>query len=341
MSFEFKTFSVIVTGNLKPWLADTRNDQFYKNALADVESSYYTSQPLYELAFTKSLSPKRDYYLRLIDNEAIDYLNEVNKKMQTALSEDSKIYTIHVALQNSLPSKLNKIARTITDQGYAEIHYKPSSKPLKTDILLSDGSYIFEYLKHSFVRLYLEIQDRYKEFVKNDIYNIEDLYVKYFDEPEPEAAVIIEAQQVKVKSIQNFTQNKAEDVKFKQITSDFRPDSKGILDYKHIVKNPARFATFEESLFTHGYIDINYNYTNEHGKKNELAMIYHYLITKGYFNKRTFSPNKSIKDLDVRKFLDHRYATNVDKQFRNYIENREKIADFVESQFWLFNLPSS
>ena len=48
---------------------------------------------------------------------------------------------------------------------------------------------------------------------------------------------------------------------------------------------------------------------------------------------------KAIKDVDIRKFLDHRYQTNLDKQFRNYRQNAEALAEYIDSQYWLTSLP--
>ena len=126
---------------------------------------------------------------------------------------------------------------------------------------------------------------------------------------------------------------------FKALTNDFRDTSKGILSYEAIIKTPTRFASFEESLFQNGYIDENYKFVDKHGMKNEMAAIYHQLINKGYFHQHTFQPTKQIKDVDIRKFLDHRYQANLDKQFRTYRQNPEQLAEYIDSQYWLTKLP--
>ena len=109
---------------------------------------------------------------------------------------------------------------------------------------------------------------------------------------------------------------------------------------KKLLKNDIRFAAFEEKLFENGYIDSDYRFTDKHGYKNELAQIYHHLISKRYFHPILFPEKLPITNLQIRKFLDHRYSTNIDRQFRNYSEKPTVIADFIESHYWLSNLPS-
>ena len=135
MSFEFKVFNEIVTGSLRPWIAKDKSEQMYKSALADVQESYYTFQPLYQLEFTKSLSAKRDYYLRLADNEATDYLNFLKAKIDQSINDDARIYLVTSALQKVLPSKLNRISRLISEHNYSPDQYDPVLKRLSKDIL--------------------------------------------------------------------------------------------------------------------------------------------------------------------------------------------------------------
>lgn len=341
MSFEFKVFNEIAAGSLRPWLTQDKTEQSYKSSLADVQESYYTFQPLYQLEFTKSLSAKRVYYLRLADNEATEYLNFLKAKIDQSINDEARIYLVTSALQKVLPSKLNRISRLISENNYSPDQYDPALKRLSKDILLADASFVFHYLKHSFIRLFLEIQDSYKDFVEDETYSAEDLYLKYFNETEPEASIIVDAPQIKIDRPDSPISKDVVEAVFNPIQGDFRKESKGVFDYEDIVTNPMRFAQFEKLLFSHEYIDVEYNFTNKHGFKVELAMIYHHLINLRYFNERLFGPTRKISHLHIRKFLDRRYATNVDKQFRNLKDNPKQVADFVEKHYWLSNLPPS
>jgi hypothetical protein len=127
---------------------------------------------------------------------------------------------------------------------------------------------------------------------------------------------------------------------FTPLKHDIRDIAKGVLSFSTMIKNPERFAAFEEKLYDNKYIDVNYKFQDQHGMRNELAMIYYFLISKNYFHSRYFPGNKIISDLHIRKFLDHRYTTSIDKQFRSFKNKPDKIATFVENNSWLGRIPS-
>jgi hypothetical protein len=120
-----------------------------------------------------------------------------------------------------------------------------------------------------------------------------------------------------VRSLEVKSNLAEEEKEFQLQLCDFRPEAKGVLSYDTIIKNPKRFAEFEEHLFLYGFIDEEYNFTNKHGMKSEMAQKYHQMIKEGYFFPRDFKRFKDILPRDIRKFLDHRYLVNLDKQFRN------------------------
>jgi hypothetical protein len=133
----------------------------------------------------------------------------------------------------------------------------------------------------------------------------------------------------------NRIDSEIQDALFCSLNFDFRNEKKGVFSYKQMIKNSSRFAQLEEELFNNGYIAKNYQFSDNHGQKQYLAAYYHQLIRKGYFNNRIFPENISNTNLYIRKFLDHRYNTNVDKQFRNWDNNQNALVDFIEKDYWL------
>ena len=339
MSFEFKSFNNIVGDYLRPWIDSNISESKFEQDLTELPKIHYKQQPIFEVEFTRSLTAKRDYYIRIIDNECINYLNFFHHKMAISLNDDARSYLVDSALKKLLNSKLIKIQKQIQKHGYNSDYYTPGTSLFSSSNIKSDGSYIFDYLKHSFLRLFLEIQDSYEKFLSGRKFTADDLYQKYFNHAEPKEQIIIDAQPIKVYSAQHPNPSKKEERVFQPLMKDFRNEIKGVMDYGDIIKKPERFASFEEGLFVGEYINQDYNFTDKRGNKNELAMIYIHLINKGYFSVQNFAKNKQIKHSDIRKFLDHRYNTNVDKQFRNFMNQPELVANFIEKHFWLFNLP--
>jgi hypothetical protein len=126
---------------------------------------------------------------------------------------------------------------------------------------------------------------------------------------------------------------------FKPILDDNRPSKKGVLSFHDIIKNPLRFGSFEEKLFQNDYITNQYAYSGKQGYKNQMAIIYHLVIEKKYFKNFNDTDKKKISSRDIIKFLNHRYDLDVDKQFRFYKTKPIERANFIESTYWLHQLP--
>lgn len=128
-------------------------------------------------------------------------------------------------------------------------------------------------------------------------------------------------------------------IPFTPILDDNRPTKKGVVSFHDLVRNPQRFGSFEEKLFQNDFITSEYAYCGKQGYKNQLAIIYHLLIEKNYFNHFNDTNKNKITSRDIVKFLNHRYDVDVDKQFRSYKSKPEERAEFMESAYWLFQLP--
>jgi hypothetical protein len=126
---------------------------------------------------------------------------------------------------------------------------------------------------------------------------------------------------------------------FSPISDDIRPSKKGVSSFHDLVRNPLRFGSFEEKLFRNYFITNKYAYCGKQGYKNQLAIIYHLIIEKNYFKNFNDSKKKKISSREIVKFLNHRYDIDVDKQFRSYDTKPEERAKFIESTYWLFQLP--
>lgn len=338
MNNELSIFHKILFLELRPWSIKVFSEAKFVELTQQVKKEFYSFQPLYQVDFPKPLTARRKYYHALIDNEAIRYLNAFHQEMLAALNDDEKKYLVHTTLNKLLIQKLNETSAIINEYQYFFINVSRPSKSTGSPNI-GDDSYTLQFLKYQLIRIYLEIQYSYKDFVKGDSLSESDIQQLYFSEPPQDKSMITEApitihKQSEGKQVVHKTV-----MPFKALKVDFREPVKGIIDYKTIIKNDQRFAQFEEQLCSHGYIDENYSFVNKYGLREEMAMIYHLLISRNYFNPRKFNPNKPIQQLDIRKFLDHRYNASLDKQFRSYNKSANKIADFVSKHRWLDILP--
>jgi len=338
MNNELDLYHKILFLEMRPWANSGFSDAKFVELKLQLKNEFYAFQPLYQVDFPKPLTAKRKYYHSLIENEAIQYLNDFHQEMSAALNDQEKLYLVNKALTKLLAQKLNETSKVINEH---QFFFSNIAGPAKSTINpgISDDSYTIQFLKYQLIRLFLEIQESYAGFLKDDPISEADIHELYFSEPAPEKSLISKAVPVNTKLPEGkvIVQKKA--APFTVLKGDFREPAKGILDYKTIIKDDQRFAQFEEQLFSQGFINEHYCFTNKFGLKEEMAKIYHILIAKNYFNKRRFQPNKPILFHDIRKFLDHRYQASLDKQFRSYNKAGDKIADFIRKHRWLDILP--
>lgn len=329
------TIQNILFLELRPWLNRTTPEAKYKQLHEGLIKAHFSYQPMYEPVFPKPLTAKRKYYHALIENEVIEYLSDLNTEILAAQIINEKKYWVHTALTKVLSQKLRDISEIIESFNFSLSNL--TSKSVNDNI--KDDTYIIQYLRLQLSRAYLEIQNLYQEYLKDEPLSFQELNEKYFSEALPDSH-LKEASKIKLHTSGSQIISKQHDALFKTKAYDFRPaKGKNILDFKTVVKNPDRFSRFEEKLRINEFIDDDYNFQNKHGQIQELAAIFQTLIQKGYFNERKFPGSKVIKDVEFRKFLDHRYGSNTDRQFRNWGNNADELAAFVSDKYWIDSLP--
>jgi len=339
MANELEKYNAILFLELRPWLNSDEPDLKFRQRFAEVEKEYYTYRPNYELDFIKPLSYFRKYYKAIIDREAVIFLNDLHTNVTASETVEEKKYHVHTALARTLSRTFRDVVQILTERNYSPDHFDLNLGSNPKNRSLSDESFVVHYLKHELVRLHLEIQESYTDYLKEERLSEEEVYFKYYNESAPQPSLIIPAENYpdipSPVTLKTEEQEKEYGTTFKSLRSDLRPEEKGIYSYDQLIKNPSRFAQFEEDLYSHELIDQNYQFQNKHGQKQYLAACYHQLIRKGYFRDRIFPGNIQVKPLFIRKFLDHRYNTNVDKQFRNWDGQQDKLWKYVEKIYWL------
>ena len=339
MSHNLELFNDILFLNHRPWKFGKQSDLKFRQLLLEVKKEYYTHQPNYEVDFIKPLSGIRKYYHAIIEYEAIAYLNDLHSEINAALSDNEKSYLVHVALTKLISQKLKETAPVIQERDYTPEQFDLKLQNKKVNINIANESYVLHLLKHHLVRLVMEIQDSYQEYLKEDVLTADEIYYTYFNEAAPEIAYIIEAEDYPETNQIPQTQQKDSKPAFNPIRDDIWEDGKNIYSYSQLIANPSRFAQFEIELNDKELIDGNYHFIDKHGMKKYLAACYHQLMRKGYFRKRIFPGNIEVKNRDITKFLDHRYKTYVDKQFRNWDNDQVALLKFIEKDYWLDHIP--
>ncbi|HEY9362030.1 MAG TPA: hypothetical protein VIQ00_02120 [Chitinophagaceae bacterium] len=338
MSNDLEIINDILYLHLRPWKTHY-SGQKYQQMMQTVNNETYRQQPLYGIDFIKPLTAKTKYYHALIEQKLIRYLNSVHLSMANAINENEKKYWIDAALEKALKPKFKAVQKRVLKNNYLFDLVDPKSRNRSNDVTFRDEAYIIQLIKYKLICLYLEIQDSYLPYLKEDPITEEEIHSTYFTEPFQ--TFIKTAPDVGLPNapiqITPITDKKI----FTPFEGDFRPIKKGILSYKQIISNPVLFASFEVKLFEVQLIDHNYNYYGKHGEKQKLAAIYWALIHRRYFTQRNFNKLRNIKPIEVCKFLDYRYNTDLEVQFRAWGRSPEKLAEYLKLMPWLNQLPLS
>ncbi len=313
-----------------PWLDNTTSGQKYQQMLHTVSKENYAQQPRYELSFIRALTPERKYYHALIDNEARRYINAVHSLVNNASNENEKKYWVHLTLTRKLKDKFEETEKIIKSRQLylSVINDKSESQKQK------DDAYVIQLLKYELIRLYLEMQDSFPSYLKEEPITEADIHSTYFNsEDASEKSFIIQAPDYKLpKATQPIVIQ--QEIKFQPIKADFKTVPNGILKYSDLIKNPDKFALFEIELFNQGLINQEYKFLKEHGQMLELAAAYRVLIKKKYFNDFYFPGKKKVSELHIRKFLNLRYTATIDREFRNFATGK-LLEQYLPSHPWL------
>lgn len=180
----------------------------------------------------------------------------------------------------------------------------------------------------------MEVQEVFKDHLPEPFKTEEEIQQIFFSELPPPNSFIKPAEKFNLPETRRLTQQAPNSV-FIPKPFDFRGATKGILPFESIIKNKERFSEIEKELFAHDLMDENYDFKKKHGQIHVLSAVFQTLIKKGYFFKRDYVKKSEIKPLDIRKFLDHRYKADTDKQFRIWGNSPDKLEEFVASQYWI------
>lgn len=331
MSIELHTFNDILHLHLRPWKVDYSTQKFQK-LLKEIKRETYQYQPNYEIAFIKPVNDKRKFYHALITNEAIKFLNSLHREVESAINEKERIFWATSAINKQLKPKFNELNNIIDKKNYRHSNINFNN----------DDAYIIQFLKYQVIRLYLEVQDSFPLQLNDDPITQEEIHSNYFTDPPFDKQVIIAEERVLVPERKVPSTPKAPAEKFIPHNHEIRDEKEGVLLYDELVFNPERFGRIEAILSEDKYIDKDFVLSDNQGNIKKLAAVGQVLYQNNFFKKITFHKEKKVvvKDVHIKDFLDHRYRTNIDQEFRRF-RNENALKKFIENNRWISLLPSS
>ena len=368
----FSIANSILTGSLRPWTTENQDEDKFRNflnhnlrqcndnpplfcqtALTAFKAANFTiefnnleelkelslleiTEPL-KLGFPQFFNKKTEFYSLLISNSFNCIIAGIFKSIKSS-DEIDATYKLYQQI-----NKLESLISIITNEEHSD----------KATLFILDTLSLFLFATHSI------LTEKFKSYIDFDILSQNEVLYQlcpgYESEKDDKSklAYFIEnyistqsKESVSLSTSQTLTQTiivkpqETQKRRFAPISDDNRPLKKGVASFHDIIRNPQRFALFEEKLFLNDYISDQYAFCGKQGYRNQLAIIYHLLIEKNYFNKFNDTLKKKISSREIVKFLNHRYDVDVDKQFRSYQNKPSERVSFIESANWLYQLPT-
>jgi len=334
MNPELVVFNKILFQEFRPWMMNQTHETKFKEmhlGLAEVPPSFSL---LYEVDFIQPLTFKRTFYSKLIHIASITYLNSISTIVSSVTNASEFSFWSATLLTKAIPTKFEDIERAISDRESQLEKLSKSLNAIGSDKEHQDNIFVLQCLKYHAIWIFLEVQELLKNHVSNFITE-ETIHLKYFSEPQPEITFVKQ----KLSKIAPIQESRIVNppIGFQPIGYDFRSGFTN-LTYSTLIKNSTRFQNMEVQLYSSQIIDLQYNFIRRKGNKDLLAAIYHALISKAFFSEYKHPGKQKIKTLDIRKYLDNRYGSDIDQQFRSLGKNHEKLNEIIGKHYWIENL---
>lgn len=267
-----KIIESVIFNDLRPWLEkNNQADDFYPPAIRDnplIQESFSANYMLD--FFIPPFSNKIRYYQRLVCNDIITFLNQLDEEMRDN-SENVILFKL-----KTVNSKLNSLLVSVNDliirKGYDLDLITSKYSDFITDRQHKESTYIIHYLLVSLIKCYLEVQSHFSAFIHSDNkMDIFDIYGRILNKPVPENTYLKEVQKITTSPLQSKVNPKKSNIlsfKYTKIQShssnitdlmdslkknNFIAQETSIIDFRHVftgefVANPIRWTGGKSTL---------------------------------------------------------------------------------------------
>lgn len=248
MSNQPLIFEEIIRGDLRPWLDDNKVDEKFAPIINDIANSEPQFQPLFEIVFYRFFNARTRYFNKLIVNEANNYCNTCIAYI--GFGDDSRVikYRLGQILKKKLPTLFKDIAKLIKANDYDLLYINPNKVNPSIDADHKTETYIIQLLKVALVKVYIEIQEAFKEQITDNLMEIEDLHLQFLSESIPENTFLKPITYIPdIQVIEKQTK-----AKVTEKTQKTKPNS---FKYKYINKNTDYLKYLLDSLKHNNLVD--------------------------------------------------------------------------------------
>jgi hypothetical protein len=206
-----KNIHEITNGALRPFLPDTRGDDYYSPLFRGLAIEKENFQPHYTVDFpVLLLSAKVKYYKRLIDNSITAELNSLFELLEN--NKSGNLILFHrKKLHDKVKSALQQVQRYISHNQYDLQAVTSKHADFSNNLQHAECTFIFNYLITALIRCYMEFQSHFVEYIEEDRrISIPEFYVQVLRIAVPEKTFIQEIQTITIAPTQKTAVIQAE-----------------------------------------------------------------------------------------------------------------------------------
>lgn len=185
MSVKIKVFDEILNHGLRPWLDHNSMDEIFYSKFHSLKE-YSSRHPLqFEIKFERPFDNKSKYYNLLIRNAIKSHFDTIYEAMDEDRNENLIHYYLNDILNKRLKTHLKDIGKLLKEKDFTLSYIDPKNTSYQLDQEHKANTFIMQLLKIALMQLYLEVQEKFKEWV-NDEFIVEDFYTQLLNEPIPD-----------------------------------------------------------------------------------------------------------------------------------------------------------
>ncbi|MBL4653431.1 MAG: hypothetical protein JKY53_11325 [Flavobacteriales bacterium] len=158
------------------------------NKISIKEADEDLFEPLYDIDTPFYHNSKSEFYYYLIKNEETRFMSYLNRVVNSCESQKDGQHLINKVL-DQLKYFLKECQLTIKKTGYVDNKPFDEIPTDETELEKKNSDYVMKVLRTVIIRIYLEIQELFPSYLKQDILTEDDLWTKIMGLPSPSMSV--------------------------------------------------------------------------------------------------------------------------------------------------------
>lgn len=298
MTNDLKELDEILYRNLQPWLEHNVQEEKFAGLHGEIREVTPVFPPWYQVEFERPFNHKTKYYTKLIDREVVNTVNRIYTLIKA--DEDPRLikYWLEDTLNKKLRTRLIDLGKLIKERDYTLTYIDPKKTSFDMDIEHKSDTYVVQFLKLAYMRIYLELQEAFREWI-NDPLIPEDFYIQLLFEPVPEKSFLKKILTIEIQPLADKSVLNEPELQYQPVVRSFT--------YKKLPTDPDKLADLCASLKKDNLIAQDTSLTNFKkvfsGKKITKPIVWTGNPSElSYFIKLIHNTHKLVDDLRQKQW---------------------------------------